>query len=290
MTMLSRFERLLTLIPEIVDFARRVIHGFRRNQCFLLAGAIAYYALLSVVPMLILSMILLSHVLDPAAVLSTMSRYLDWLVPGQSRALLGDVARFIDSDASLGLVLFATMMFFSTLCISVTQKAMAVIFPHRKRVSRGHYVQALVIPYCFVLVLGMGLVALTVMATALQAMEQDSIVFYGHVWSLRGVSGLLLYLLGIACEVVLIAAIYWLIPIGLGRVRHALAGGVVVTLLWEIVRHMFVWYFASISKVSVVYGSLTTTVLVLFSLEIAAILLLIGAQVISEYEQRDVIR
>jgi uncharacterized BrkB/YihY/UPF0761 family membrane protein len=36
--------------------------------------------------------------------------------------------------------------------------------------------------------------------------------------------------------------------------------------------------------VSVVYGSLATVVIVLFSLDIAASLLLLGAQVIAEYE------
>jgi len=37
----------------------------------------------------------------------------------------------------------------------------------------------------------------------------------------------------------------------------------------------------------VVYGSLTTAIVVLFTLEIAATLLLLGAQVISEYERID---
>jgi membrane protein len=37
--------------------------------------------------------------------------------------------------------------------------------------------------------------------------------------------------------------------------------------------------------VSVVYGSLTTAIIVLLSLEFAAILLLLGAQVIAEYER-----
>ena len=50
---------------------------------------------------------------------------------------------------------------------------------------------------------------------------------------------------------------------------------------------MLVWYFSTLSKVNVVYGSLTTAIVVLFSLEIAATLLLFGAQVIAEYEKVD---
>ena len=57
-------------------------------------------------------------------------------------------------------------------------------------------------------------------------------------------------------------------------------GGVTAAVLWEITRHVLVWYFATLSQVNVVYGSLTTSIVVLLSLEIAATLLLLGAQVI----------
>ena len=55
--------------------------------------------------------------------------------------------------------------------------------------------------------------------------------------------------------------------------------------LWELTRHVLVWYFARLSQVNLVYGSLTTAIVVLLSLEILAGLLLFGAQVISEYER-----
>jgi uncharacterized BrkB/YihY/UPF0761 family membrane protein len=74
-------------------------------------------------------------------------------------------------------------------------------------------------------------------------------------------------------------------PVGRLWWRHALVGGVTAALLWEITRRVLVWYFSSLSQVTVVYGSLTTAIVVLFSLEIAATLLLFGAQVISEYER-----
>ena len=42
-------------------FALAVLKGFRANQGVLLAGAVAYYTLLSLVPLLILSLMVLSH-------------------------------------------------------------------------------------------------------------------------------------------------------------------------------------------------------------------------------------
>ena len=56
-------------------------------------------------------------------------------------------------------------------------------------------------------------------------------------------------------------------------------------MLWEISRHVLVWYLATLSQVRTVYGSLTTAIIVLLTLEIAAIVLLFGAQVIAEYER-----
>ena len=52
-----------------------------------------------------------------------------------------------------------------------------------------------------------------------------------------------------------------------------------------VVGGLLLWYFATLSQVNVVYGSLTTAIVVLLSLEIAAALLLLGAQVISEHER-----
>src|SRR5947209_13141607 len=71
-------------------FALRVLRAFRKNQGLLLAGAVAYYALLSIVPLLILVVIGLSHFIDQELLLDTLDRYLGWLVPGQSEPLVAE--------------------------------------------------------------------------------------------------------------------------------------------------------------------------------------------------------
>lgn len=97
--------------------------------------------------------------------------------------------------------------------------------------------------------------------------------------------GVLLYLLGLAGEIFVLTSVYMVMPVGRLSLRHALIGGVTAALLWELTRHALVWYFSTLLQVGLVYGSLTTAIVVLLSLEIAATLLLLGAQVISEYER-----
>ncbi len=266
-------------------FLLQVLKGFQANQGLLLAGAVAYYALLSVVPLLILVVIALSNWVDQRELLSTLGRYLEWLVPGQSRAIIGELDHFVEHRDVIGWFLLITMLFFSSLAFTVLEKAMTVIFLHRLKVRRRRYIVSALLPYAYILSLGLGLLIITLVAGSFQAIGQESVELFGRDWSLQGFSGLLLYLLGLGGEIFVLTSVYIVMPVGRLSWRHALIGGVTAALLWEITRHLLVWYFSTLSQVSVVYGSLTTAIVVLFSLEIAATLLLLGAQVISEYER-----
>ena len=266
-------------------FALRVLKGFKANRGFLLAGAVAYYALLSIVPLLILIAIALSHVVDQAALLAAVGRYIGWLAPGQSAFIVNELTNFLAHRQVMGLVLLCSMLFFSSLAFTVLENAMSVIFLHRVAIRRRHFMVSAVLPYLYILCVGVGFLLVTLVSGGLQALGERSIEFLGWSWSLSRFSSLLLYLLGLAGEVFLLTSVYMVMPVGRLSLRHALLGGVTATFFWELTRHVLVWYFATLSQVGVVYGSLTTAIVVLFSLEIAATLLLLGAQIISEFER-----
>jgi YihY family inner membrane protein len=278
-------SRAAHVMPQPGAFIVRTLRAFRANQGLLLAGAVAYYTLLSLVPLLILLLIALSQIIDQGELLATTGRYLEWLIPGQSKAVIGELARFLEHRAVIGWVLLVTMVFFSSLAFTVLENAMSVIFLHRVVIRRRTFLVSAIIPYCYILFLGLGLLLMTLVSGSLQAIGAESIDFLGRSWSLHGVTGLLLYLLGVIGEIFVLTSIYLVMPVGRPSWRHALIGGITATVLWEITRHVLVWYFGTLSQVNVVYGSLTTAIIVLLSLEIAATLLLLGAQVIAEYER-----
>lgn len=268
-------------------FVWRTMKAFRANQGLLLAGAVAYYALLSIVPLLILIVIGLSHVLPEAELLGSIARYVEWLVPGQGDVLAGELANFLEHRELAGLFLLGTMLFFSSLGFSVLESAMAVIFVHRKALRRRHFLVSALLPYGYIMSLTAGMLLVTLVSGALEAMGDRTLDFLGRRWGLGGLSGALLYLLGFAGEVLIISSIYLVMPVGRLSWRHALLGGTVAALLWELTRHVLRWYFDTLSRVSDVYGSFTTAIVVLLSLEALATLLLFGAQVIAVYENRD---
>jgi YihY family inner membrane protein len=266
-------------------FAWRVLCGFRANQGLLLAGAVAYYALLSIVPFLMLVVVVLSHFLDEGELLLTLRRYLELLVPSQSGAIAAEVAHFLAERDLITWVLVATMVFFSSFAFTVLENAMSVIFVHRVAVRRRHFLVSALLPYCYILALGFGVMIVTLVAGTLQVIGTESVDLFGYSWSLHGISGALLYLLGLTGEILVLTSIYLVMPVGRLSLSHALVGGVTAALLWEVARHVLVWYFSTLSKVNMVYGSMSTAIVVMFSLEIAAALLLLGAQVIAEYER-----
>ncbi|MBK8182906.1 MAG: hypothetical protein IPK63_08360 [Candidatus Competibacteraceae bacterium] len=53
---------------------------------------------------------------------------------------------------------------------------------------------------------------------------------------------------------------------------------------WRGVAETLVWYFTNLSIVNVIYGSLTGPVIAWLTLEAGSIIILLGAQVIAEYE------
>lgn len=266
-------------------FALQVLRGFRASQGLLLAGAVAYYALLSIVPLLILSVIALSHFVGRQELLTTVRRYLEWVLPGQSGAIVVELGSFLAHRDVLGWVLLVSMLFFSSLAFTVLESALAVIFRHRKAVRPRHFLVSAVIPYLYILSLGLGLLIVTVVSGGLQAMGAREVAFLWRSWSLGGVSGLLLYLLGFAGELFVLTSVYLVMPVVRLSFATALLGALAAALLWELSRHALVWYFTTLSQIGVVYGSLTTAIAVLLSLEIAATFLLLGAQVIAEIER-----
>src|SRR5688572_7512423 len=106
-------------------FVVQTLKAFRANQGLLLAGAVAYYTLLSIVPLLGLTVIVLSRIVEQAELLTTLGRYLEWLVPGQSKAVIQELGTFLEQRQVVGWVLLLTMLFFSSLAFLVLEKAMA---------------------------------------------------------------------------------------------------------------------------------------------------------------------
>jgi YihY family inner membrane protein len=267
-------------------FALKVLRDFHGNQGLLLAGAVAYYTLLSIVPLFAIILVGLSHFINEDQLIQTIARNLDLLIPGYADSLAHQVRTFLARRHLVGVVGFIIMLFFSSMAFSVLESTMAVIFSHRKQSLQRPFFISAIIPYMYILLMALGLLLVTIISGALDALERQQVILLGYELSLKGSSRILLYLMGMGGMVLMLTSFYLVMPVGRISFRHALSGEVTATVLWEIIRRILVWYYSKLSLVNVIYGSLATTVVALLSIEVAVIILLLGAQVIAEFDRR----
>jgi uncharacterized BrkB/YihY/UPF0761 family membrane protein len=162
----------LSIARHPLAFAREVLREFRRNQGLLLAGAVAYNTLLSNVPLLILLVFALQFVVSREELLSTLDRYIELVAPATGDAVVSTLAAFLADGAAMSGILLASLLLFSSLAFGALESAMAVIFHHRVRATARHWLVSAVIPYGFVLVLGVGLLIVTIVSGALPTKDE----------------------------------------------------------------------------------------------------------------------
>jgi YihY family inner membrane protein len=267
------------------QFVRQVIAGFNANQGMLLSGAVAYYTLLTIIPMFALILVGLSQIQETQPLLETLREYLSLISPDQAEVLTDQISAFLTNWKTVGLMGMLLLLFFSSLAFTSLENAMSVIFFHRVAIKRRHFLISAIIPYCYILLLAAGMLLVSTVSGSLHSLDARSVTVMGHHWSLSGIETTLVYMLGIAGEILLLTSLYLVMPVGKLSLRHALIGGITAALLWEITRHILVWYFSTLSLVNVIYGAFATVIIILLSLEAAAIIVLLGAQVIAEYER-----
>jgi membrane protein len=269
---------------RLFSFLLRVLHGFKRNQGLLLSGAVAYYTLLSVIPMTILALIVLTHFIEEQQLIYTLSTYLEMVIPGYAATLTEQVRVFLVHRKAVGIIGFLFMLFFSSLAFSILGKAISSIFSQRSAIQRRNRLVSAIIPYVYILIMGLGIVLVSFITGAVETLNSRQLVVFGLNFNLEGSTVVVLQLLAILAEILLLTSFYLVMPVVRVRFYYALVGGITATVLWEITRRVLVWYYAAVSMVNVIYGSIATVVVALLSIEVVALILLLGAQVIAELE------
>lgn len=262
----------LELPRRLLRFAYRVLRNFLRNHGVLLAGGVGYNVLVSAVPLLALLAVLLTHVVNEDQLLSVMAVQAQHFAPAHADLLLDAVRAFMESRDIIGIIGLPILLFFSSFAFRMLEDSIAIIFHRPDNPHRSFWVSA-ALPYAFILILGAGLLALTLLFSLMNALYESP--------------GLILYLISFMGVFILFSAIYKVLPIVRISPRRAVVGGLVAAILWEATRLLLIYYFLNISFVNVIYGSLATIIVILISLEIASIILLLGAQVIAELEQSE---
>jgi membrane protein len=276
--------RILRLVSHVLAFSWRVFREFRRNRGFLLASALGYNTLLSIVPLFALVIVVLSTVLDDRMLVAVIGAQIDTVMPGRSGIVTEAFAAFVEKRATIGIIGLVALLFFSAIGFRMLDDAFSVVFHRNRRGRTTHRLRGFVLPLAYVLLIGIGIFALALVMVAFDALPEQGVRWFGLAVD-HSTAVPLIKLLAFVGLVLLVSSFYWIMPVAHVGPGRALIGGLVASTLWEGVRSIMVWYFANLSLVDIVYGSLSTVVVVLLGLEVAAIILLLGAEIIAELER-----
>ena len=286
--MLFALQSLPFLLRKGVAFGWRVVRRFfGQNRGFLLAGAVGYNALLSIIPLFALLLIALSSIFEDQVILQAVTTELRWILPGQEAAITEVLSVFLEDRDVVGTVGIAVMLFFSSITFRILEDAFSVVFEHHHDKAERSFIISAIIPYLFIGSVGISLVFLTVATGLIDTYGAQLLAFFGMQWSVDIVGPLMTRGVGMIAMTFLFSSIYIVMPTARIQFKRAIGGGLVAAILWELVRTILVWYFDNLSLVNVLYGSLATVIIVLLSMEIVAIVILLGAQVIAELERAE---
>lgn len=282
--MSEKAQRIFIMLRRTLHFSRRVLASFLMNHGILLAGGVGYNVLLSIVPLFAVFAAVLSRVVDEAQLVSTIHAQAQLLAPGHAELFVDTVEQLIHSKGLVGGIGFLVLLFFSSLAFRMLEDAISIIFHrHAHSYTRRFWVSAL-LPYVYVLVLGIGVLALTLLVATVNRISGGNPGISGVGLTLSWEAAAVLYSFGFIGIGLLFTSIYKVLPVVRIALRRAFVGGFTAAVLWELSLWALVYYFDNISLVNIVYGSFATLIVVLLSFEVGAVILLLGAQVIAELE------
>ncbi|WP_411825338.1 YihY/virulence factor BrkB family protein [Luteolibacter sp. AS25] len=275
-----------SLACHFFHFAKRVLRDFFfQNNGLLLTGAVAYNAMLSLVPLAAVLVVIFSQFFDTDLLMNAVTTEVALITPEATPMIVEILESFLASRQLAGWIGVIVLLFFSTMAFRVLENAFSIIF-HSKAppLKRSFWVSAL-IPYFFIILVAAGLIVLTAITAFAESNVGRTYAFGGQSFGLQWLAEILLRAAGFVGLVLLFATLYKVMPVTKISYRLALSGGLTAAMMWEVLRVVLVGYFNHLSIVNAVYGSMATTIILLVTMEAAALIILLGAQVIAELQR-----
>ena len=258
---------------------KEVWREFCKDNGFLLAAAVSFYAFLSLFPLLLVAVGVLGYVLrSPAHAEAFLTHSLGGLIVGPTTmSIIGDVIHGRSAATGIGFVL---LLWSGTSAAVVLDQAINLAW--KTEGMRG-YVKRRAIALLTLAVTGVLMsisFGITALIHSVRASSPEFLYRLTHVWGLLG------YAIAAMASVALFTMIYKLLPRARVTWRTALVGGLFAGLLWEIAKHAFTFYVLHWAGYNKVYGSLGSVILLMIWINYSAIIAIGGAKFASVWSER----
>ena len=280
--MIDRWERLLAALDRwigrfrVTRIARRALVGFGEHQGPQLAGSMAYFAILALFQLVVLSIVVFSVLIGEGDARRVVVDRLQEALP----LTAGTINQVVDSIIatrggitvlSVLILAWGALGFFGALNEGVGR---AFAMPTRRPFWQDRLIVLLLMAAAAGLAIAALLISLATGIAARFAQELPGGATGGQV---------ALSLIGLILPILLVLAalivIYWLVPNRRVRMRQAWPGALVATMLWTAMRLTFTWYATSVARYESFFGPISTSITLLVFLYFSSAVVLLGAEV-----------
>ena len=244
------------------------------------AASIAYYALLSLFPIMLLALSILGEMTSDAAERDEVVRFVFRYFPRQFGFISGQLDAFQTSPVTFGFwgivaLIWASLGVFNAITSAINH-AWAV---EKRRSFLSHRLVGFLMMLSAGLIMMSGLVIASLVRLAETRLGE---AFENSPW-LDNLSGIFASYLSTALLIGCVALVYYFIPNTKVRFRDVWPGAILVGLLWRVALRLFSWYAADLATWNVIHGSIAAVVVFLLWIYVSAVILIYGVEMTASY-------
>lgn len=253
--------------------------AFDQDDGALMSRSIAYYALFSIFPLLLVLVSFSSFALDPAEVQQLVRDFVQDNLPVVADLVQGNVEQILAARSTVGIIALVGLLWSASGVFSAIYRAVNRAWGNPKsELFWAEKIFGLVV----VVVVGLLLVAATLYSTIVSVLRTWIPSFFVNTaGSWRWLSTLLPPLVTAAMFIIL----YRIVPKNGVTWRDVWLGGLVAGLVWEAARRLYAWYLVNIASYSLIYGSVGAIIGFLLWAYLSAQILLLGAEFTAQYSE-----
>lgn len=284
----SKPERISLLFTAIWDILQNAGRNYQDNGNTNQAAAISLYAILSFIPLFMLTVLLVSSIFgshpNAQKELIGMIRGFHPFFSDTLLAQLGGVEKKAQLLGWLGII---GLIWSSSMIIGAIETAMNNIFRSHK--NRNYIVSKLLaigmIPMGWLIAITSVLITYIVTFLAKHPLLSEPSLFI-----LPFIHGVLFrFIVPYCLTVIFFTLVYKIIPTERISWGNAFAGAAIFSVLMEIAKHFFTWYVSNFGRYNVIFGSLGAVVILVLWVFYIGLILLFCAELIASYRRRDLI-
>lgn len=260
------------------------ISSFKEDRCLNLSAAIAFYAILAIIPFLYLLVSLLGFFVgSEGEVLPKVNSYITQLIPFISDIVLREVGRINLGSGFFAWLAFLFMLWSSTLIFDSIEFSLTKVFKLEN--VRPFWVSK-IMSLLFVPVAGLVFILLQTFNLFVDAFVRLNNHFGIIIIPLFLNNIVMKYIFPFLLTFLLLTALYAIVPPGKVFLRQSMIGGLLCAILLEVAKHAFRWSISHNPNYGLIYGSLNTIILMVLWIFYASALFLFCAEIIFAYQKQ----